>query len=271
MITFRSKLKKLINNVLNLFDIGIEKKSKLTRIKNNELLIRDYGLLNHLDDLDMRLKYIENLNHSKSQLRQDLFVLNELNYKRNGFFVEFGATNGIDLSNTYLLENKFDWDGLLSEPAKVWHESLFNNRKCKIDKNCIWKKSGEKINFKEVSKPEFSTIDSFSNKDQNKYLRDNCQTYQVGSLSLMDFLEKYKAPLIIDYLSIDTEGSEYSILRNFDFKKYIFKVITVEHNFTDNREKIFQLLTNNGYCRKYEDLSIQDDWYVYTKNLFGNS
>ena len=75
-------------------------------------------------------------------------------------------------------------------------------------------------------------------------------------------LDKYNAPEIIDYLSIDTEGSEFEILKNFDFGKYKFNVITCEHNFTPVREKIFKLLSENGYLRKYSDLSKWDDWYV---------
>ena len=54
----KSKLKKLINIVLNLFDIGIEKESRLIRMKNSELLIRDFGLLNYLEYQNMRLQYI---------------------------------------------------------------------------------------------------------------------------------------------------------------------------------------------------------------------
>jgi hypothetical protein len=54
------------------------------------------------------------LEKSKAQLRQDLFVLSETHYKRNGYFVEFGAANGIDLSNTYLLETEFSWSGILA-------------------------------------------------------------------------------------------------------------------------------------------------------------
>jgi len=44
----------------------------------------------------------------KSQHLQDLFVLSELDYKSNGFFVEFGATNGLSISNTWLLEKYFN-------------------------------------------------------------------------------------------------------------------------------------------------------------------
>jgi len=57
-------------------------------------------------------KNIEYIEKSKAQLRQDIFVLNALAFKRNGFFIEFGATNGVKLSNAYLLEKYFNWGGL---------------------------------------------------------------------------------------------------------------------------------------------------------------
>ena len=132
-MTIKSRIKKFANNFLDLFDILIEKKSRVSRLLNNELFIRDFGLLKYIKEHNMRVKYIENLNYSKSQLRQDLFVLNELGYKRKGYFVEFGAANGLYISNTYLLEKKFEWVGLLSEPAKFWHKELINNRKCMIE------------------------------------------------------------------------------------------------------------------------------------------
>ena len=73
------------------------------------------------------------------------------------------------------------------------------------------------------------------------------------------------APKIIDYLSIDTEGSEYEILKNFDFESYSFRVITVEHNHTDNRELVKVLLTSNGYKRVHEAISDFDDWYILSR------
>jgi hypothetical protein len=86
--------------------------------------------------------------------------------------------------------------------------------------------------------------------------------YEISTISLNDLLDKYNAPKEIDYLSIDTEGSEFEILNAFDFSEHKFKIITCEHNFTQMRESIYSLLTKNGYGRKYTDLPVFDDWYV---------
>jgi len=50
-----------------------------------------------------------------SQLGQDKWVLEKLDYKENGFFIEIGAYDGITLSNTYSLEKDFGWDGICVE------------------------------------------------------------------------------------------------------------------------------------------------------------
>ncbi|WP_199925172.1 FkbM family methyltransferase [Neorhizobium sp. SOG26] len=77
-------------------------------------------------------------------------------------------------------------------------------------------------------------------------------------------LRKYGAPRQIDYLSIDTEGSEFDILQAFDFGEYEFGIITCEHNYTPQREKIHDLLVANGYVRVWEKVSRFDDWYIRT-------
>ena len=64
----------------------------------------------------------------------------------------------------------------------------------------------------------------------------------METVSLTDLLDDHSAPLEIDYLSIDCEGSELEILKNHNFDKYSFKVITCEHNFTEKRKKIYDLL-----------------------------
>jgi FkbM family methyltransferase len=202
------------------------------------------------------------LRKSKSQLRQDIFVLFELNFKKNGYFVEFGATNGIDLSNTFLLEKEFNWKGILVEPAKIWHSDLEKNRDVKIDKRCVWKDSGITLQFNQTNESEFSTIDCLSSSDHHAKKREHGEKYSVNTVSLLDLLKEYEAPKHIDYLSIDTEGSELDILESFDFNKYNIKVISCEHNYTPIREKLNTLLLKNGYIKKYEQFSQHDDWWV---------
>jgi FkbM family methyltransferase len=254
-------MKKFIQNTLGIFDIRITRKTKFEMLLRNSNSAQDLELL-RLVAPEVRSECIDLLSKSKSQLRQDLFVLSELRFKKNGYFVEFGATNGVELSNSYLMEKEFLWNGILAEPARRWHKELRDNRSAPIETKCVWKESGQMVKFNETEYGEFSTIDSFSKKDGHSDARKSGARYDVETISLLDLLEAHNAPSVIDYLSIDTEGSEYEILENFDFDHYKFKVITCEHNYTPQREKIYDLLTRNGYKRQFETLSQFDDWYV---------
>jgi FkbM family methyltransferase len=233
--------------------------------KNDNRGIQDLEFIRTLGPENYELM-ITLLPESRSQLRQDLFVLSETKHTKSGkkgYFVEFGATNGIDLSNTYLLETKFSWTGILAEPGRVWEKKLKKNRpNASIETLCVWKDSNSKLMFNETDTPELSTVDSFSYKDGHGNARSRGKKYEVQTISLYDLLIKHHAPKYIDYLSIDTEGSEFEILKAFNFNEFSFGVISVEHNYTTQRELIFALLTSHGYKRKYENISEFDDWYV---------
>ena len=211
---------------------------------------------------DLAIKNGADPKNIKSQIYQDIFVLYKLNWKRNGFFVEFGSTNGFDLSNSYLLEKDFGWKGILCEPASVWKEDLKKNRNSILDFRCVWKTSGKTVDLIVPSKPEFSKISILKTPKSLNV----AQSEKVETVSLIDLLNTYNAPKNIDYLSIDTEGSEYEILEAFDFSKYRISIITCEHNFSKKREKIFKLLNKNGYQRVFQGLSRWDDWYIKSYN-----
>ena len=247
---------------MNKIGYRIVKSSTLNEISNYEKSFRLFKFLKVLGYSNIKniIDYFENYN---SQLGQDLFVLNYYDFKKNGYFIEFGATNGKSLSNSYVLEKNFGWEGILSEPAKKWHDELFINRQCNISKKCVWRTSGESIKFSEVNEGELSTISEYKKSD--KHNRSNSKEYMVDTISLIELLVEFDAPRYIDYLSIDTEGSEYDILSNFDYDKYQIGIITVEHNYTKQRERIFNLLTEKGYERVLTELSQFDDWYVLKK------
>jgi FkbM family methyltransferase len=243
------------------FNIAVLRFSTYERLRDNLGALHDIDLLRALPSAHAP-ELIRYLGASRSQLRQDLFVLSQLEFKRSGYFVEFGATNGVNLSNTHLLEKEFGWTGILVEPARCWHQQLRSNRSAIVDSRCVWKDSGSTLAFNESSIWELSTIGKFQSTDMHAKLRRNARTYTVASISLGDLLTEHNAPRHIDYLSIDTEGSEFDILNSLDFGRYSFQVITCEHNYTPARKRIFKLLSQSGYVRRFEALSKFDDWYV---------
>jgi FkbM family methyltransferase len=194
---------------------------------------------------------------------QDLWVLHETGCKREGFFVEFGATNGRDLSNSYLLESEFGWRGILAEPNPGWHSELRSNRpNASIDPRAVYPTSGSKLPLVFEDLWEFSSLKEFASDDKYASQREGAGTVEVETVSLEDLLESNGAPKKIDFISLDTEGGELAILEAFDFAKFEVDLICVEHNFSDDREPIHRLLNDAGYQRKFVEFSAFDDWYV---------
>jgi len=176
----------------------------------------------------------------KSQLYQDAFASFVVGDKFDKTFFEFGATNGLDLSNSYILESLLNWNGALSEPSPQWHSELKKNRpNTNVITDCIWSESGKELDFFVSDIGVLSSLDSFKESDKismpgNTNARiKNGKIVSVKTISLNHVVEKefkFKPP---SYISVDTEGSEYEILKVFDFKKFRPVVFTIEHNFTE--------------------------------------
>jgi FkbM family methyltransferase len=207
---------------------------------------------------------------SHSQNFQDVWVIHET-MKMGGFFVEFGATDGISGSNSFILSRDYKWKGILSEPNPVWHDRLMENRKddnTAISFDCIYTSTDQIVDFLAAQEPDLSTIQGFEKADEHSAKRKDSTTISVKTITLLDLLKRYDAPINVDYISVDTEGSEYDILSAFfeTNTEYEVKCFTVEHNLNvDVRVKLFNLMTANGYTRKFPELSRWDDFYVRTK------
>lgn len=243
------------NHIQNMKKLDELHSLRFTETRNGYL----FDFLRDVSDSKEIQKYFS---ASRAQLLQDLFVLEQTSWKRNGFFVEFGATDGINLSNTFLLEKEFGWTGILAEPGRNWHSSLERNRAAIISKECVWSESGKYLTFIESEFPEFSTIDEFQNSDGMMTSRTPAAKYEVNTITLKELLETNKAPNYIDYISIDTEGSELEILAKFPFGQYKFGILTVEHNHSENEDAIDNLLSGQGYERVHRQISQFDGWYV---------
>ena len=205
----------------------------------------------------------------KAKQGQDKWVIDTLNYKTNGYFIDIGAYNGIDESNSYVLEKNFDWKGICIEPNLHTFSEMKDHRNCICENICISDFNGT-VEFVERDKKHkmlSGIYADFSDEAVMDGAKEGVPIVSRESMKLYDLLIKHDCPNIIEYLSIDTEGSEYEILKNFPFDKYIFKRITVEHNACNSienkekKKKIFDLLTTNGYERVEE--ATYEDWYVY--------
>jgi FkbM family methyltransferase len=206
------------------------------------------------------------LRTTRSQFLQDLWVLFETEGQSNGFFVDFGATDGIAINNSLLLECSYGWTGILAEPNPACHSSLRANRKAVVDSRAVWSRSGYELELLIPEVADYATLRDYQHWDYHGADRQNAVAAKVETVSLQDLLNQHDAPDVIDFLSIDTEGSELDILSAYDFGRTI-RMICVEHNFAPARAAINGLLVARGYVRRFERLSGVDDWYILGTEL----
>jgi len=199
---------------------------------------------------------------SKSQLWQDVWALHRTGFRREGFFVDIGASDGVQWSNSYLLEKTFGWTGILVEPNPMHREALRAGRSSRVHHGCVAAASGEEVAFWCAQDDELSGIGRYAEQDGHTASRREHTTIRLTTISLNDLLGECNAPQHIDYVSLDTEGSELDILSTFDFARYRVKLWTVEHNHTANEAKIDRLMQTHGYRREFPEWSQFDAWYV---------
>ena len=210
--------------------------------------------------------FVSNKSNSLSQKFQDLLVLYFSEFKKDGYFIDIGAADGVVFNNTFILEKR-GWNGIVSEPLEVCRNKL-NERNCIKDFRCVYEKSNLSLNFSYIKDfPMVSGITEDFEEDNNQKFRINSNNFEIKTVSLNDLLKEKNAPQQIDYISIDTEGSEYKILKSFDFINYNVGIFTVEHNYiVEKRNKIANLMKDKGYLRVFVNLSGQDDWYIKSDN-----
>ena len=209
----------------------------------------------------------EGSNLKVSENGQDFFALDRSAYTENGFFVDIGASDGITASNTFILEKFYKWRGICVDPNPAFQQSLMNCRDNFVSTLCVYNETGKILPFKFcIDENQFYGWNFRSGLEKHLGTIDvdidkSFMTINVLSITLNDLLAIYQAPTDINYISIDTEGSEYEILKTFDFKKYNVKCFTIEHEFTSNRQLIHDLMIKNGYTLFTDFNTENEDWY----------
>ena len=173
------------------------------------------------------------------QAQQDKFVLNVLNEKKNGYFLEIGSNHPININNTYLLEKKYNWRGIMIEYEDKYLPLYKQHRPNSIHVINDATKINYKTLFENVNMP--FAID---------YLQIDLEANNGSTLRTLE--------------KLDTEV----------FDTYKFATITFEHdiyhtNFGNTRLKSREIFLKRGYICVFEDINNQDikypyeDWYVH--------
>jgi hypothetical protein len=171
------------------------------------------------------------------QSEQDKFILNVLEEKKDGYFVEIGSNHPININNTYLLENEYNWKGIMIE----YDDSFLQL-------------------YKQLRPNSIHVINDATNIDYKNL-------FEINNVPLIiDYLQ-------ID-LEV-SNGSTLSTLQKLDneiFDTYKFATITFEHdiyntNFNNTRLESRDIFSRRGYLCVFEDINNQgnpyEDWYVH--------
>lgn len=206
----------------------------------------------------------------KSQHKQDEFIAEYFNNKREGVFVDIGAHDGESLSNTYVLEKEFGWSGICIEPMPHEFKKLAECRDS-INYNCaIYNKNGSE-KFTMVESDGYPDMLSGITKDitfkhmngvlsESQRLNAPIKIIDVQTRILNEILEENEV-FHIDVLSIDTEGAELKILKSIDYDKFYIDLIIYENGPNGNKERDF--LKTVGF-KFYKRLGI-DDAFINTR------
>lgn len=166
---------------------------------------------------------------------------------QNGFFIEIGAFDGKGQNSTLILEQS-GWNGICVEPMPWNIRKIKKNRKCKIIEGAVWNRTGT-VTIADVGIPGWTGIsDTHQPQHLSKYssetttIETNCYRF-----------EELESPNHIDYLQLDTEGSELDILNDIDMKKYDITFICIEDNLGMTGDKTYHnYMTSINYELVYE-------------------
>ncbi|CAB9498477.1 Methyltransferase FkbM [Seminavis robusta] len=195
-----------------------------------------YGKMdNFINEIPDKWHLKNSAKHSKSkstewfgQHGQDVAVAKFFDFKSNGYFVDLAANDAVWASNTFALEQNFDWKGICIEANPVYWYRLSFRTGCHVVGSIVGGQDFEEITVSLPNDPKksgpFGGIvgKGFDNKNAK-------QPEPRFTASLVSILQKFNAPKVIDYLSLDVEGAEEFIMKEFPFHQpYTFRVISIE-------------------------------------------
>ena len=183
-----------------------------------------------------------------SQFGEDVLIMKFFG-GRVGFFVDVGANEPENLSQSFLLE-QHGWTGILVEPQSSCCEKLRQVRKARVFQVACGSPEQRGKCLLNLNETGSSLIIGEQTPGRP------CEEVQV--MTLDDILEQSGNPAI-DYLSIDVEGFELDVLRGFDLARHRPKLMLIEDNFP-NRLQVHRHMKQRGY--RLVKRTGCNNWYI---------
>jgi len=195
--------------------------------------------------------------NDKSQCGQDTIVKGLHSQRRGLFFLDLAANDATHFSNSFRLEQDLGWHGLCFEPNPIYWPRLAQ-RKCKVVAAVVGDTVGEEIDFMMHSGAKQASGGIVGNDFDNKLSRPktNSKPFKLFTTTLVDTFMRYGVPTVINYLSLDIEGAEYFVMKDFPFDQYKIEVLTIE------RPK--QILVDLLYDKGYQYIAASNAWGMET-------
>lgn len=209
------------------------------------------------------------MNHiSHSQYNEDIRLLEFFNSKKEGFYVEVGAYDGITLSNSYLFE-KIGWKGILVEAIPDIAKLAEKNRPLSIIEQCACVAPDEQgtIEFEVLVGGEGMSSRKIINKKIIDSTKSSLTKIQVPAKTLDNILEGNNVKEI-DFITIDVEGFELQVLKGFSIAKWKPLIVILESNSLFPDDRILRFMFSNNY--RYLQSTGVNVWFIYDKIIIDN-
>ncbi|MCJ2064554.1 hypothetical protein MKK63_17785 [Methylobacterium sp. J-088] len=157
-----------------------------------------------------------------------------------------------------MLEKLYGWQGAIAEPARSRHEKLRADRTCYVTNKFVYTDDGLKILFNDPDSAE----DASAGTAPGTGTRRSGRRYEVETVTLRSLLQAANAPRTIDFLSINAKEDTLDLLEGFDFAEHDVTLLSVAHTDPQQNEALAELMTRNGYERRFASFSMSDAWYT---------
>ena len=203
------------------------------------------------------------------------YALNDLDLKLEtylagapGFFIEAGANDGVSQSNTLFFEKHYQWTGLLIEPVPELAKRCQRNRPdCTVVNTALVPFDFPAKTIEMHACNLMSLVKGAMKSDEAdlEHIERGCQVQsieaydvEVPAIALSDLLDRHSIKQV-DFLSLDVEGFELSVLKGIDFARHAPKWMLIEARF---RDEIDRFLSDN--YEPIDELSHHDILYRRT-------